>query len=180
MKLRYQIPGWGWDKATQLFLASTEQWGRCIEVCFSNIDNAIISKLYVNTYISKMQIYPKAASLCYTPLPNRDLLEEQFEGRVASGKEAIGIHSLTSQMLTIANQDSSSRLDARKKELGENELDSSEIFAADWEESLSDSPQRKNIPESTNGIVPNHEKEKEMSKPLGMYIFVELQLFTII
>lgn len=159
MKLRYQIPGWGWDKATQLFLASPEQWGGYIEVFFSNIDNAIISKLYVNTYISKMQIYPKAASLSYTPLLNIDLLEEQFDGTVASAKEAVGIYSLTSRMLTIANQDSSSRLDARKKELGENELDSLEIFADDWEESLPNSRQRKNIPESTNGIVPNHEKE---------------------
>ena len=105
-----------------------------------------------------MQIYPKAASLCYTPLLNRDLLEEQFDGTVASRKEAIGIHSLTSQLLTIANQDSSSRLDARKKELGENELDSSDIFADDWEESLPNSRQRKKLPESTNGIVPNHEK----------------------
>lgn len=57
-------------------------------------DNAVMPKLYVNTYICKMQTYPKAASLRYTLSLNRDLLEELFDGGVASGKEAIGIHSL--------------------------------------------------------------------------------------
>ena len=34
LKLRYQVSGWGWDEATQLFVASDEQWERYIEVCF--------------------------------------------------------------------------------------------------------------------------------------------------
>lgn len=123
-------------------------------------DNAVMPKLYVNTCICRMQTYPKAASLRYTLSLNRDLLEELFDGTVASGKEAIGIHSLTSQMHTAENQDNSSRLDTRRKELEENEPDSPAIFAKDWEESLPNSPRREDTPESTSGIVSKHEKEK--------------------
>ena len=32
VKLRYEGSGWGWDETTQLFIASSEQWGRYIEV----------------------------------------------------------------------------------------------------------------------------------------------------
>lgn len=47
VKLRYQIPGWGWDKATQLFLASPEQWGRCIEV----VSLIYITQLYQSSML---------------------------------------------------------------------------------------------------------------------------------
>lgn len=34
LKLRYQVSGWGWDEATQLFVESDEQWERTLRFVF--------------------------------------------------------------------------------------------------------------------------------------------------
>ena len=142
--------GMGWNNATV----------SCITWTVRAIHRGLLllSGFKTIAYIWNIQTYPKATSLRYHPLLNRDLLAELFKGTVAGGKEAVSIHLMTRQMDAAKNCNDSPILEGNESE--KEEPSSPEMFPDDWEESLPNTPRewvaRTSATYNVSWIIPIH------------------------
>ena len=92
------------------------------------------------------------------------MLEELFDGAVADGKDAISIHALTCQIHAAKNLDKHSTSKNGDGELRPEPLESPEIFADDWEDSLPNTPQRQISAELEHGDTSCEENNTTANK----------------
>ena len=99
------------------------------------------------------------------------MLEELFDRTVADGKYAISIHVLTSQIHAAKNLDKHFISKSEDGELKSKPLESSEIFADDWEDSLANTPQKQVLPkpeyDDTSHEENNTTANKKSATPLN-------------